>query len=245
MAKQLNVNLAFTANTSQAKSQLQDLQNQLSKLTSASAQQLNIKWTDELQEATTAAVELKTHLQNATNVQTGNLDFTKLNASIKKSGKSLAAYGQQLQNLGPAGQTAFMSLASAVAQSEIPIKRSNAALQEMMITLKNTARWQLSSSMLHGFMGAVQSAYGYAQDLNESLNNIRIVTGQNIDQMAKFAEQANKAAKTLSANTTDYTDASLIYYQQGLNDAEVAKRTEVTIKMANAAGQSAQVVSDQ
>jgi hypothetical protein len=31
--------------------------------------------------------------------------------------------------------------------------------------------------MLHGFMSAVQGAFTYAQDLNESLNNIRIVTG--------------------------------------------------------------------
>jgi hypothetical protein len=46
-----------------------------------------------------------------------------------------------------------------------------------MTTLKNTARWQISSSILHGFMGAIQGAYGYAQDLNRSLNNIRIVTG--------------------------------------------------------------------
>jgi hypothetical protein len=55
-----------------------------------------------------------------------------------------------------------MSLAGAIAQSEIPIRRSNAALREMMTTLKNTARWQLSSSMLHGFMGAIQGAYRYA-----------------------------------------------------------------------------------
>lgn len=245
MAKQLNVNLSFTADTSKARSQLQDLQNQLSKLTSAPAQQLNLKWTEQIQQATVAAMELKTHLSNATNIQTGALDFTKLNASIKASGKNLAEYGRQLQSLGPAGQQAFISLANAVAQSEIPIRRSNVALQEMMTTLKNTARWQLSSSMLHGFMGAVQSAYGYAQDLNESLNNIRIVTDKNIEQMAKFAEQANKAAKALSTTTTEYTNASLIYYQQGLNDSEVAKRTDITVKMANAAGQSAQIVSDQ
>jgi hypothetical protein len=54
--------------------------------------------------------------------------------------------------------------------------------------MKNTARWQISSSILHGFMGTIQHAYGYAQDLNESLNNIRIVTGQSVDQMARFAE---------------------------------------------------------
>jgi len=62
-------------------------------------------------------------------------------------------------------------------------------------------------------MGAVQSAYGYAQNLDKSLNNIRIVTGQNAEQMAIFAEQANKAAKALSTTTTEYTNASLIYYQ--------------------------------
>ncbi len=245
MAKQLNVNLAFTADTSKATAQMQNLQNQLSQIASAPAKSLNIPWTAELQEASAAAMELKVHLQNATNIKTGNLDFSKLNTSIQKSGKTLAEYGRQLQALGPQGQQAFMSLANAVAQAEIPIRRSNAALSEMMTTLKNTARWQLSSSILHGFMGAVQSAYGYAQDLNASLNDIRIVTGQNIEQMTRFAEQANKAAKALSTTTTDYTNASLIYYQQGLSDAEVAKRTEVTVKMANAAGQSAQIVSDQ
>jgi hypothetical protein len=86
-------------------------------------------------------------------------------------------------------------------------------LSGMFTVLKNTARWQISSTILHGFMGAIQSAYGYAQDLNESLNNIRIVTGYNVDKMADFAEEANKAAKALSTTTTAYTDAALIYYQ--------------------------------
>jgi DNA-binding transcriptional regulator LsrR (DeoR family) len=62
--------------------------------------------------------------------------------------------------------------------------------------------------------------------------------------MAQFATEANKAAKALSSTTTDYTNASLIYYQQGLGEEEIAKRTEVTLKMANAAGVSAQTVSD-
>ena len=138
-----------------------------------------------------------------------------------------------------------MSLANSVAQAEIPIRRSNTLLTQMGTTLMNTARWQLSSSILHGFMGAIQGAYGYAKDLNESLNNIRIVTGQSTDQMARFAKQANRAAKELSTTTTEYTNASLIYYQQGLNDADVKARTDVTIKMANASNQSAQIVSDQ
>ena len=41
-----------------------------------------------------SAAELKTHLESATNVKTGNLDFTRLNDSLKKSGKNLGDYGE-------------------------------------------------------------------------------------------------------------------------------------------------------
>jgi hypothetical protein len=67
--------------------------------------------------------------------------------------------------------------------------------------------------MLHGFIGAISDAYNYAQDLNESLNNIRIVTGYNIDAMEQFAVAANKAAKELNTTTNEYAKASLIYFQ--------------------------------
>lgn len=246
MAKQLNVNLAFTADTGKAKAQLQDLQRQLSQIINTpKASGVTDGITKDIQQATQAAAELKVHLQNATNVNTGSLDFAKLNQSIKNSGSSLSEYASKIQSIGPEGQKAFALLAQSVASAEVPIRRSNALLSELWTTMKNTARWQLTSSMLHGFMGAVQSAVGYTERLNGSLNDIRIVTGQSTDQMAEFARQANKAAKALSATTTDYTNAALIYYQQGLNEEEVKARTDLTIKMANASGQSAEVVSDQ
>ena len=245
MAKQLNVNLAFTADTSKAKAQLQDLQNQLSQVINMPTAGLGEKMTTEINQAAHAAAELKVHLQNATNVKTGNLDFTKLNQSIKNSGSSLTEYAKKIQSIGPEGQKAFMLLAQSVASAEVPIRRSNALLTELWTTMKNTARWQLTSSMLHGFMGAVQSAVGYAEDLNESLNNIRIVTGNSVDQMAEFAKEANKAAKSLSTSTTNYTNAALIYYQQGLDKEQVLERADITTKMANVSRQSAEEVSDQ
>jgi TP901 family phage tail tape measure protein len=92
-------------------------------------------------------------------------------------------------------------------------------------------------------MGALQTAYGYSQDLNRSLNDIRIVTGYSADKMADFAERANKAAQALSTTTTAYTDAALIFYQQGLSDEQVEARTNATIKMANVTGENAEHVS--
>ena len=61
--------------------------------------------------------------------------------------------------------------------------------------------------------------------------------------MSQFADRANKAAQALSTTTTAYTDAALIFYQQGLNDKDVEARTDATIKMAQATGDSATEVS--
>ena len=245
MAKQLNVNLAFTADTSQAAAQVRNLQTQLTNLINQPVG-IGTKMTAEIQSAVSAAAELKVHLQNATNVKTGTLDFGRLNQSLKASGTSLSQYAAKLQSIGPQGQQAFMSLARSVANAEVPLRRSNALLQQFGTTLANTARWQLSSSLLHGFISSVSTAWRYSQDLNESLNNIRIVTGKNIEEMSRFADQANRAAKALSTTTTEYTNASLIYYQQGItDDSEIAARTATTIKMANASRQSAEIVSDQ
>ena len=243
MPKQLNVNLGFTADTSQAKAQLQDLQKQLTNLINNPKSMNSLGITKEIQEASVAAATLKTQLENATNVNTGKLDLGRFNQSLKESGYQIKDYKNALLALGPEGQKAFATLAQSITTAEVPLRRSNALLREFSTSLKNTTRWQISSSVVHGFMGAIQSAYGYAQDLNESLNNIRIVTGQSVDEMAKFAEKANASAKALSTTTTAYTDAALIFYQQGLSGKEVTERTDTVIKMANVTGDSAEEVS--
>lgn len=244
MPKQLNVSLAVTADTGQAKAQLQDLQKQLTNLTSGmNSKNIGKTITEDMHKAAAAAADLKVKLEQATNPNTGRLDLTKFNESMKAGNMSIEKYKQQLTALGPEGNKAFASLAKSIMQSEVPLKRTNALLQEFKTTMANTVRWQLSSSMLHGLMSTMQSAYSYAQNLNESLNNIRIVTGQSSEQMARFAENANTAAKNLSTTTTAYTDAALIFYQQGLSDKAVKERTEATIKMSQATGDNVKDVS--
>lgn len=245
MAKQLNVSMNFMANTSQAKKQLQDLQNQLLNIGKATSFEGFDKLNKDIIEGQQNALKLSAALATATNPKTGRLDLTRFNDSLKQSGTSLKDYATSLQKLGPVGQQSFEAVAQAITNAEVPAFRLNSLFSELWTTMKNTARWQFTSGALHKFVGQVETAYHYAQDLNKSLNNIRIVTEYNTDQMAKFAEQANKAAKALSTTTVDYTNASLIYYQQGLTDAEVQQRTNVTIKMANVTRQSVEEVSNQ
>lgn len=244
MSNRISYTLAFTADTAKAKQQLSDLKRQLDLvILGVGKNQFGLGFTKEIQEASVAAVQLKTQLQRATNVNTGRLDLTKFNHSLKQSGQTLQSYQQQLTKLGPQGQAAFKNLAIAITNSERPIFSMNEGLRKLGKTFANTIRWQISTTALTAFTSTINNAYNYAKNLNKSLTDIRIVTGQSTEQMAKFAEKANKAAKSLSASTLAYTDAALIYYQQGLSDEEVKERTDTTVKMSNVTGESAEQVS--
>lgn len=240
----IGVSLQFNADVNAAKQNIQSLQQTLASLSKISTGD-GLNFDKQFLSAKQSAIELKNILNQTFNQQTGRLDLRAFNSSIQASGKTLSDYRSQLSLLGADGDKAFRQMANAIMSAEVPLTKTNKLAASLWDSLKRTAKWQLSSSIIHGFMGAVQKAYGYAQDLNESLNNIRIVTGYNTDKMAAFAKEANAAAKALSTTTTAYTDASLIYFQQGLNDAQVKERADVTVKMANVTRQSAETVSDQ
>lgn len=245
-ARTVRVNLDFTATTSQAEAALSRLNTNLRNISSQTNLDTGgLRLPEQLNAASVAAIKLRENLQNAINVDTGRLDLSKFNHEMEKSGMSLKQYRDALVSLGPTGQAAFMDLSKAILASETPLKQTNVLVDKLWDSLKRTAGWQLSSTAIHSFIGAIQTAYNYAQDLNKSLNNIRIVAGYGSDKMAEFAKNANKAAKQLSATTLDYTNASLIYYQQGLDDKAVQERSDVTVKMANVTGTAAQTVSDQ
>ena len=242
MAKQLNVNLSFTADTEKAKAQIRDLQNALNKITQNAGKTSPLGLDKELNSAISKVAELQRVLQTATS-ETGRLDLGTFHKELNKANLDVNQVKSSLMSLGAEGQDAFLKLSQSISLSEVPLKKINNLVTNFATTLKNTARWQLSSSVLHGFMSAVQSAYRYTEDLNKSLNDIRIVSGQSADQMAEFAKQANASAKALSSTTTAYTDAALIFYQQGLSGDEVLERTDAVIKMSNVTGESVKDVS--
>ena len=229
--KRFDYVIGFSADTSKLSSALKQLEVQLNKI--ATGKISGNFGIEQIREASSAATQLGAHLKAAINVDTGKLDISKFARSLHSSNTTLSSLSASLTKVGPAGQVAFMNIARAITEAEMPLKRSNELMNKLWITMKNTVRWQITSGFLTGFTGAIGDAYRYTEDLNESLNNIRIVTGKSTAEMAQFAKQANRAAKELNTTTTKYTDASLIYYQQGLDDKQVKARTDVTAKFAN------------
>lgn len=243
MAKRLNVELAFTANTGQAKAQIASLQQSLNQLLVSGKTQNSLGIDKELTEATHKATQLKAILASST-TNKGTLDLGKFNAGLKESRMTIQQYGSALSKLGPQGRAAFQQLANAVSVSTVSMKQANTMLSEMWTTMKNTVRWQLTSSTLHSFIGGLHEAYGYAKNLNKTLTDIRIVAPEKtMEDMAKFSKLANQQAKQLSTTTLDYAKGALIYYQQGLDDVQVKARTDVTTMMSNVTGDSTDDVS--
>lgn len=240
--RRITYDIGFNANTEQLKQQLRSVSQELQGLGNKSYLGY---LTTELNAAKDAALELDRRLQNATSSTTGKLNVAKFAQDLSRSGTSLRHFKDELVKLGPEGAAAFERVTDAIVRSEVPLRRSGALVEKFMVTLGNTVRWQIANAAINTFTQSLSSAYSYTKNLDSSLNSIRIVTSKNADEMARFAKQANAAAKALSTTTTAYTDASLIYYQQGLNDEEVKARTDVTVKMANVTGDAADEVSQQ
>lgn len=200
---------------------------------------------DGLKRAAQTATTLDRILEKTFNTDLGSLNVTKFNQEMNKAGLTLKSVKADLAGAGNQGATAFNRLSQAILGTNMQLKQSSKMLNDMFVTFKNTIRYGISSSIFNNVTNAISRAYSYSRDLNSSLNDIRIVTDKSADSMEKFAVEANAAAKSLGASTLDYTNASLIYYQQGLSDEEAKARTETTLKAANITGQSSAAVSEQ
>ena len=158
--KVITYQVNFQGNTSGIKTSLQSLQQDLKAITSTP-----IRFDDgSITSAINNVKQLEQHLKTATNVDTGKLDISKFAQQLKQSNMDLKTYANSLNMLGTQGQTAFLKMAQAIASGQGPLRRTNKLMTELWVTLKNTAKWQIASSLLMGVSSAISSAVGYAKD---------------------------------------------------------------------------------
>ena len=235
----VNIKVGYTVDKT-GLNELDKILNNISVQAKMPGQEIN----QELQKAASTARQLSTILDKSFNRDLGTVNVSKFNQELLKTHLDMNSIKKDLEGVAQ-GSTAFNILSSSVLGANAQIKTANQTLEKMAITLKNTIRYGISSSIFNNFANSFQRAYDYAKDLNSSLNDIRIVTDMSAKRMEDFAVTANDAAKRLGTSTLDYTNAALIYYQQGLSDQEAKARAEVTIKAANVTGQTGEEVSEQ
>lgn len=242
MAGQVNigVNLDFTAQN------LAQIQKQLSSTLDA-IEQNGVKLglsPETISQMKAEVSKLSESIVKNFNNTTGKINFDKVRIDLENAGVSAAGLGAKLQTVGVNGQSAFNSITKSAYTFEAKIKNTESLLYKFSQTLNNTIKWNISSSIVNQFSGEIQKAVYFTKDLDKSLNNIRIVSGASKDEMADFAIEANNAAKALRTSTVEYSDAALVYFQQGMAADDVRKMTEATVMGANIAGESTEEMSN-
>ena len=197
----------------------------------------------DLQTAKEAAHQLESALERAGKTASGAINVSALSKELNKL--PLKDLYNDLAKIGPKGTNAFRDIATQVLKTNTYVKQGNTLLKSFGNTLIRNVEWLISGNLINSITGVFHKAYGYTKNLDTSLNNIRIVTGASADEMARFGKEAQQMASMLGKTTTDVTNASLIYFQQGLDEEEVKRRTEITEKLSNVTGQSAEQVADQ
>ena len=188
-----------------------------------------------------SALQLEQALARSFNADLGVTNVQRLRQEL--SGLDLRDIGERFALAGAAGQNAFNSVAGQALNLNNTLKQTGPILTKIKQTFTNALSWNLVTGAFNQVVQSISQAWGYSKNLDSSLNSIRIITRQSAEEMERFAQAAQKTAKGLGQGTVDYTDAALIYYQQGLSDQEVAKKTETTLKTANITGKSAADVS--
>lgn len=205
------------------------------------------KLAEEQMKAANEISKLMNVLDKSFNKDLGTLNLKTFNKAVEETQLDLKAlYKSMNSDAAPDhARKLFRDLTTDILSTNVQLKQTSALFNSLMVSLKNTVQWGITSSIFNSITNSIQGAWTYAKKLDTSLNDIRIVTGKSGDEMERFAREANKAAQALGKTTTDYTEASLIYYQQGLSEEEVQARTETTLKTANVTGQSTSSVSEQ
>ena len=213
---------------------LDRIQNQLQKImnTPSSGMEKGFEKTKQ------TASEVYQILRQCYNQDLGSLNVEKFSAKLKQAGIGL----KELQSLGP---NTFNRMGMAMASANVQLNRSNTFINNIVRTMADSAKWSLAYGLINKVSQSITDAISYVKELDTSLNDIRIVTGKSEANMRSFAQEANKAAIALGSSTKAYADASLIYYQQGLGDAEAKERARITTMVANVTGQSASAASEQ
>lgn len=191
------------------------------------------------------AARVEDALKAAFNAKLNTVNIETFNKQLSKTSGSINEVYKTFKQAGTAGENAFRSLSSYALSTNIQLKETHNILDKMATTLTNTLKWNVASSAINTMSRSVEQAFGYVKALDTSLNDIRIVTNKTADDMGRFAEKANDVAQSLGKTTVDYTNAALIYAQQGLSDKQIEQRAAITLKTANVTGQSTDAVSEE
>lgn len=201
--------------------------------------------TSSIDTAITKLSQVQKVLQSSFNSKLGMMDSKALITGLNNIEGGMKGIYQAFSQGGSQGVKAFNSLYGQISKVDTGMKQMSSTTDKIMNTLGNTVRWGLIASAFSQVMNAAHQSVEYVKELDKSLTNIMMVSGETRDNMNEFAKQANLVAQRLGGTTTQMTEATKIFVQQGLSLNESSKLAEYSVHLANVSEQDSATAADE
>ena len=103
---------------------------------------------------------------------------------------------------------------------------------EMQVAIKRTIEWSIAMGAVYGSINKLKEGLTFINDLDESLTNIRIVSGMTAEETQGLAQEYNNLAKELGSTTQAVAQGSLEFIRQGKTVAETTELLRVSTMMS-------------
>ena len=173
------------------------------------------------------------------------ISYYSLSAELRKAGTDAAKLTSTLAAGGQKFAASLNAANNALALSNRNVIALNSKIKEAARVLTQSFKFTAAQTFIQNFSNQIQEAVRWTTQLYDAVNQIGIVTGKSGEELRVITENSIVAAKNLRIAAKEYAEGSLIFYQQGLDDDEVAKRTEIAVKSAKAAGESLSQMSSE
>lgn len=162
------------------------------------------------------------------------------NAGISAEYKQIT---DDLKNVGTASGKTFAQMRTDVDTFSTHVKQMSGQIKNVnkdgytfiqMIELaaKKIAIWAISTGLVYGALHQLENGAKYVIELDNAMNEIRIVTGKTKEQVDTLAKSYNSLAKEMRTTTIEIARTSAELYRQGLTDSQVEERMKAIITYA-------------
>lgn len=165
--------------------------------------------------------------------------------SLARSNLSVAQLVAKLGTGGPAFAQSFNVALTSIATANRQVTLLSSKIQEAGRVFTQSLKFTTAQSAIRYLTGSIQQSIGWVKGLDSTMAQIATVTGKVGSELDGVYNSIVEGAADLRVAANDYANASVIFYQQGLNDSEVQRRTEITLQSAKAAGQSVETMASQ
>ena len=111
-------------------------------------------------------------------------------------------------------------------------KASEKAAQNMRDMVDQAERWLATMMVMRGLSSLWREMTEYAASYYDAMNEIRIITGDTVEEAERMGASYRRMAQDMSVSSTEIAKAAVEFWRQGLTEAEVNERLRYTTAYA-------------